>query len=290
MSQTPIALVTGGTSGVGLSMVRHLVSSGFFVYFVGTNTERGQALQTELNSVQSSSEFIALDLSKTVDVHDFAEDFDTRVPQLNVLANVAGVALPTRQENNAGLESTLAIGHFAPFVLTAGLLPALARAANGRIINVSGSARGIQTPSLSWDDLNLQRRYSGVRAAVAAVHSKTVMTQILAQKLTPLSVDVNAFHPGLVRSSLGRHFPWFLRLPFNAVQPLLSPTTRSGCYLCTCPAGPTGQLFVGERGRPLTFEPEYRDKVWNWTLQTTQRALGSAWTLPDALAATAPHQ
>ena len=57
------ALVTGGTSGVGLSIVRELARRGVYVHFIGTNEERGKRIEQELNGAGSSvCEFIQLDL------------------------------------------------------------------------------------------------------------------------------------------------------------------------------------------------------------------------------------
>lgn len=45
-----VALVTGGTAGVGLSVVRALVTSGAFVHFIGTNERKGARIERELNA------------------------------------------------------------------------------------------------------------------------------------------------------------------------------------------------------------------------------------------------
>ncbi|MFT6142520.1 MAG: NAD(P)-dependent dehydrogenase (short-subunit alcohol dehydrogenase family) [Myxococcota bacterium] len=285
LSKTPIALVTGGTSGVGLSMVKYLLDQGFFVYFIGSNHARGTTLATDMNARGVRTEFVRLDLSDLPAVRAFATHLCQTVSHLDVLANVAGVLLPTRQQTATGLEKTLAIGHIGPFVLSTALVPALQRAPHGRIVNVSGASRGVRTQRLNWDDLNLERTYNAARAAMAAVHSKTVMTQLLSDKLSSAHIDVNAFHPGWVRSGLGRHLPWFLRWPFKGLQPVLSKTSRSGCFVCTSPRGTTGQLYVGERGSPLSFTPDYADAVWQWTVETCQRELGPEWGLPEVLQA-----
>ena len=272
MPDKRLALVTGGTSGVGLALVRHLAANGFVVHFIGTNTDRGRRVEGELGA--HTGRFVQLDLSDLGAVRNFADGFAEQHEQLDLLANVAGVLLPKRAVTADGIEKTLAIGHFAPFVLTSGLVPSLSQADHARVVNVSGSARGIMTPSLDFTDLNLERRYNAARAAVAAVHSKTVMTQIWAERLADNGIDVNAFHPGLVRSGLGRHLPWYLRGPFRLGQPLLSPRSRSGEHVCTSEAvtGTTGHLFTGTRGRPLAFSPDYTQRVWDWTTQTVESA------------------
>lgn len=122
-----IALVTGGTSGVGRSMLPALISAGYFVYFIGSSEARGRVVEAELNAEHRAGgheerpvcAFQPLDMSKLKAVQAFCQDFATRVPHLNLLANIAGVVLPQRTvEAETGLEKTLSIGHLAAHLLT----------------------------------------------------------------------------------------------------------------------------------------------------------------------------
>lgn len=259
------ALVTGGTAGVGLSVVRALVRSGAFVHFIGTRAEVGERLEQTLNGAGPPvCRFVPLDLSRLGEVEAFARRFAAEVPALDVLANVAGVVLPTRQVTAEGFEKTLAIGYLAPFVLCRALTPALARAPRARIVNVSGSPGLLLKRRLDLTDFPTQKSHSGVRAALDTVHAKTVMTQTLAERLAGQSIDVNAFHPGAVRSDLGRSAPFPLSLLFALGRPFLPETSKTGDLVATAESlsGTTGQFFVGGRPRPLTFEAEYRERLW----------------------------
>jgi NAD(P)-dependent dehydrogenase (short-subunit alcohol dehydrogenase family) len=260
-----MALVTGGTAGVGLSVVRALVRSGAFVHFIGTRAEVGAGIERTLNgSGPPVCRFVPLDLSRLVEVEAFARRFAAEVPVLDVLANVAGAVLPTRQETPEGFEKTLAIGYLAPFVLCRALTPVLARAPRARIVNVSGSPGLLLKRRLDPTDFPTRKPYSGVRAALDAVHAKTVMTQTLAERLAGQHIDVNAFHPGAVRSDLGRSAPFPISLLFTFGRPFLSQTSKTADFVATAESlsGTTGQLFVGMRPRPLAFEAEYREGLW----------------------------
>ena len=117
---------------------------------------------------------------------------------------------------------------------------------------------------LDLADFPSKRVYNGLRAALDAVHAKTVMTQTLAERLAGQHIDVNAFHPGAVRSDLGRSAPFPISLLFTFGRPFLSQTSKTADFVATAESlsGTTGQLFVGMRPRPLAFEAEYRERLW----------------------------
>ncbi len=82
-----IALVTGGTSGIGLSLVKELVENNFYVHFIGTSKEKGQLIESELNTVNNlGCKFIELDLSNLKKVKAFADKFKSEVSQLDIWA------------------------------------------------------------------------------------------------------------------------------------------------------------------------------------------------------------
>jgi NAD(P)-dependent dehydrogenase (short-subunit alcohol dehydrogenase family) len=270
------ALVTGGTSGVGLSIVRELAQRGVHVHFIGTNEERGKQIEQELNGAGSSvCKFIQLDLSRLCGVRDFAHKFRSEVPELNILLNVAGVMLPKRQATSEGIEKTLAINHLSAFLLSRELTPALARTSHARILNVSGAPAQVLKPRFDFEDLDFDKKYNGIRAAFDTVHAKTALTQSLAEKLKSQAIDVNAFHPGTVKSELGRHLSFPMSLAFTIASSFMSKASESGIYVSTSPdlEGVTGQLFVKKRARPLNFEQGYRERLWGVTEDLIARAV-----------------
>ncbi|MCO4760918.1 MAG: SDR family NAD(P)-dependent oxidoreductase [Myxococcales bacterium] len=266
---TPIALVTGGTSGVGRSIVRALVDRGMHVHFIGTNAERGTTQAADLNaSGPGSSTFIPCDLSDLPAVRTFARQFRDDVPALSLLLNVAGVVLPKRQVTPEGIEKTFAVGYLSAMILISELSPALAQATTPRILNVSGSPGIVLSPDrLNFEDLMAQTNYNAVRAAMNTVHAKTVATEIWADKLKDQGIDVNAFHPGAVKGQLGRSMPWPLRTLFSVGNLFLSPETISGIHVSTAPElqGITGHYFIGKTSRALSFDPAYKKALWTET-------------------------
>ena len=274
-----IALVTGGTSGVGLSLVKELVRSDFFVHFIGTNREKGEAIESELGGVDGSkAKFIPLDLSNLKAVKDFADQFKSEVPRLDLLVNVAGVMLRDRQETAEGLEMTFAGDHLSAFLLSQELVEVLAKANQSRIVNVSGGESYVLKPRLDFENMDYQRNYSAMGVAVDAVHAKTVMTEILAEKLKDQNISVNAFDPGAVKSGIHHNLPLYARIFFAIIRPFMSNTTKAGIYASTAVemTGVTGQFVVKTSPKTLSFDKAYKDQLWNWTSQAVEKALGAA--------------
>jgi retinol dehydrogenase-12 len=266
-----IALVTGGTSGVGLSILRELVERDVHVHFIGTSSNKGKAIELELNGPNGRRcDFIQLDLSDLGAVRAFAKRFRTEVPVLDLLLNVAGLMLPRRQVTSEGFEKTFAIGYLSAVLLSTELAPALEQASQARILNVGGLPRFVLKPGrLDLDDLGFEKDYSGMRVAIDTVHAKTVVTEILAERLRGRGIDVNSFHPGAVKGQVARNMPLLKRSIFSVLNLFMSSTSKSGVYVSTSEEirGMTGQFFVGNKPRPLRFDSEYKGELWERTEQ-----------------------
>jgi retinol dehydrogenase-12 len=276
MSNDKTALVTDGTSGVGLSVLPALIKAGFFVHFVGTNVDKGRAIEASLNGDGERARFHQLDLSNIRAVHDFAGELREALPSLDLLLNVAGVMLPTRQLTAEGFEKTFAINYLSAVVLSRALTPLLAQAPGGRIANVAGRPDFALTPGLDMDDLELAKKYSGMKAAILSIHAKTVMTEVMAAQLKPQGIDVNCFHPGAIKGGVGRNMALPFRALFAVANLFMAKTSKSGVYVSTAEElkGVTGQFFEGTKGQTLSFDADYKDRLVQETERRLEQVLG----------------
>lgn len=258
------ALVTGGTSGIGLSIVRELAKSDYNVCFIGTNQKRGKEVESELKSVNSNSEvnFINLDLSKLKDVQQFTENFKKQHTCLDLLANIAGVLLPKRQETVNKIEKTFAINYLAHFYLTNELIPLLEKGNDARVVNVAGKPSIIMKPKINFNDLNLTTNYKGIQASTLAIQAKTAFTQSLSERVSKKNIAVNSFDPGYVKSELFRSMPVFMR--FIMKNPFFANKSNTGIYVCLSNEikGVSGKLFVGKKAMDIDFDKDYQDRLW----------------------------
>ena len=189
-----VALVTGGSRGIGLMIARGYAENGARVYVSARSADACAEAAAELSKVGTCAALPA-DLSKLSEVKRLAAELSAREPALHVLVNNAGAnwGAPLEEYPDAAWDKVLALNVKAIFHLTVALLPSLAAAATpedpARVINI-GSADGLQVPSLET------YAYS---ASKAAVHH---MTRVLAKKLAPRDITVNAVAPGPFQSKM----------------------------------------------------------------------------------------
>jgi NAD(P)-dependent dehydrogenase (short-subunit alcohol dehydrogenase family) len=189
-----VVLVTGGSRGIGLMIARGFVDGGARVYVSSRNAEVCEEVAAELSK---RGECIALpaDLASQEQCVRLAGELAAREAALHVLVNNAGAnwGAPLAEYPDSAWDKVLALNVKAVFHLTRALLPQLEAAASAedpaRVINV-GSIDGIQVPALET------YAYS---ASKAAVHH---LTRVLAKRLAPRHITVNAVAPGPFESKM----------------------------------------------------------------------------------------
>ena len=244
-------MVSGGTSGIGRATAAGLSALGARVILPSRTMARGEGVAREL-SLASGNEVraMACDLSSLASIRAFAEAFTRDHDRLDVLVNSAGIVSTRRTETADGVEATFGVTYLGAFLLTSLLLPLLKAGAPSRVVNVAGEFH--RKVRLDLDDLQLERRYSIVRAGGQAMLAKIMFTFELARRLEGSGVTANCLHPGAVRSGLLRGLPWYLRATAALARPFMkSPEAgaRTPIYLATSPdvASVSGEYFANER-------------------------------------------
>lgn len=203
MSETLRVLITGATDGIGRETAHALARRGAAVILHGRSDERLQATKASFEAETGSRSIAAVqgDLASFAEIHAMADHLLDRFPAIDVLINNAGVYQKRWEPSVDGIERTLAVNHLAPFLLTHRLLPALARAPRGRIVNVASIAH--QRGRIDLGDLELRADFDPYRAYAQSKLANILFTRELARRLGPAStITVNALHPGVVGTKL----------------------------------------------------------------------------------------
>ena len=132
-----------------------------------------------------------------------------REKTLDVLLNNAGLVNTSRKETVDGFEETLAVNHFAPFLLTGLLLPVLQQTPGARIVNVASDAHAF-VKGMGFEDMQATKNYKTFREYGRSKLANILFTRRLAKLLKGQDVTVNCLHPGAVATSLGSQNGGFL--------------------------------------------------------------------------------
>jgi NAD(P)-dependent dehydrogenase (short-subunit alcohol dehydrogenase family) len=186
-------VITGATDGLGKGLAEKLAPSGARLILHGRNEEKGQALVEELRP-RSTGELVwqRADLASLDEVRDLAEALEDE-DRIDALVNNAGIGTAgDREESAEGYELRFAVNYLAPFLLTRQLLALIQRSAPARIVNVTSAG---QAP-VDFDDVMLERSYSGVQAYCQSKLALVMLTFDLAEELEGSGVTANCLHPG----------------------------------------------------------------------------------------------
>ena len=201
------AIVTGGSSGIGIDTVRVLAAAGAEVTMAVRNLEAGNRVAGDLNAAGAAGhvKVAVLDLADQASVHAFVAAW---TGPLHMLINNGGVmAIPERALTAEGWEMQLATNYIGHFALTVGLHGALAAAkpeGGARVVSVSSSGNLI-SPVLFGD---MHFNFLAYDPLVAYGQSKSACALMAVEATRRWAEDgifSNALNPGAIATNLQKH-------------------------------------------------------------------------------------
>ncbi len=245
-------IVTGASSGIGLETAVVLAAAGARVIVTARDAGRGQAALEQIRERSGGScELVLFDLASMASVRAGAAELLKKTDKIDVLVNNAGLVLSSRIETEDGFESTFAINHLGPFLLTSLLLDRIVASAPSRIVNVSSTAHSSARNGLDFDDLQSNKGYRPMKVYGKSKLANIYFTTELARRFEGKGVTANCLHPGLVRTGYGRDgdTSGILALGIRLAVPFMITPEQgafTSVYLASSPeaADVTGKYFV----------------------------------------------
>lgn len=191
-----IALVTGGSRGLGKSTVLNLASKGVDCIFTYLNREDDATrVAAEVEKLGGKAVTLQLDAGNVSHFHDFSERVKEalhshwQVDSFEFLVNNAGIGVhePFTETTEAQFDLLMNLHFKGVFFLTQTLLPLIND--GGRIVNVSSGLTRFSLPGHS--------AYAAMKGAIE------VLTRYLAHELGPRKIAVNAVAPGAIETDFG---------------------------------------------------------------------------------------
>lgn len=216
-----MAVVTGGTNGIGRAVVLRLLQQRrMHVLLVGRSVDKGQAALHELRLAVPGAvvEFVPADLSLMQEVERLASFLLERYPRLDVLVHSAGVMLPGRTLTAEGLETVFAVQYLARFWLTQTLIPCFTD--QTRIVSIS--AGGTLPIRLDFENLNGEKFYHGIYALM----HESVANDLFALRFNRCYPEICylSYGPFYVKSSLFAQMPWWFQALINTFGRVVATT------------------------------------------------------------------
>ncbi|PYO56009.1 MAG: 3-oxoacyl-[acyl-carrier-protein] reductase [Candidatus Rokuibacteriota bacterium] len=190
-----VAIVTGGSRGIGLASARLLAEGGASVVVSGRDAARLEAATRELEATGAAVLGVAADAVRREDVERLVEAARERFGRLDVLVNNAGMTrdqLLVRMKDD-DWDQVLATNLRGVFLMTRAVGKVMMRQRSGRIINISSTAGAMGNAG--------QVNYSAAKAGVIG------LTKAAARELAHWNILVNAVAPGLIETDMTASLP-----------------------------------------------------------------------------------
>jgi len=203
-----VAIITGGTRGIGKAIAMALATRGVSVVVAGRNVDAALEVAASLSALGVKARGIKLDVSHSVEVEQAFEDIRRDFGRIDILINNAGITrdgLLMRMKEEAW-DAVIDINLKGVFLCTREAIKDMARQRYGRIVNVTSVAAFMGNPG--------QANYSASKAGIVG------LTKTVAREYAGRGVTVNAVAPGFIETAMTDILPDNIKEDMKKLIPL----------------------------------------------------------------------
>jgi len=203
-----VAIVTGGTRGIGRAVAQCLAEDGASVVVSGLDATRLDTATKELEGLGVAVLGVVADVARREDAERLVDQTKERFARIDVLVNNAGItrdALLVRMKDE-DWDRVLDVNLRGAFLMTRAVAKVMMRQKAGRIINIASTAGAMGNPG--------QANYSAAKAGLIG------LTKSVARELSRWGILVNAVAPGLIDTDMAAAMPAEAREALLAQVPL----------------------------------------------------------------------
>jgi retinol dehydrogenase 13 len=208
-------VISGATSGVGLSAAKVLAKAQSNLVLVCRNKEKALPIKAEIiKNYGVNVDIVIADFSRFDDVEKAAAEIINNYPKIDVLINSVGIHSTRKLYNEDGIELCFVVNHLSTFLFTKLLLPRLIEGGPSRIIQIN--SEGHRFAGVKLKDINFKRRiYTGLKGYGQSKTAQLLTVLELNEQLKNTHTTINACHPGAVKTAIGSNNGWLYRFFFK---------------------------------------------------------------------------
>lgn len=182
-----IAIVTGGASGIGLSITKKFSEQGIFTVIIGRDKDKLQAVQEQLGKMVTT---ISFDVDQLAAIPALVEKIAKQYGRIDILVNNAGINQKKNftEVTDEEFQSVMHTNVNAVFSLSREVVKVMEVQGSGSIINISSMAAQYGLPKVI--------AYTASKSAIEG------MTKAMASELSGKGIRINAIAPGFIATDM----------------------------------------------------------------------------------------
>ncbi len=263
-----ICLITGCSGGIGKDTAKKLAQLDYHIIMLVRKGEKSLNAYQEVlsaSTIQNVKMFYT-DLSSQNSIKKVVEEIKKEYDHIDLLINNAGVIKRKLDYSEEGIEMTLAVNYFAPFLLANLLVPLLKSSSKARVINLSSELYKKGEPILETD--YTAKKFDGNKAYANSKLLINLFTYELSKRLNEDGITVNCLHPGVIGTDAFREYPKIFSKMLNLFLSKPEEGANNVVYLSTSNEFDkiTGKYFNKTTENLVKIiNDELSEKVWNET-------------------------